>query len=364
MREALQGKDNPADVINVALEALVGQGCELPSYSMLDRLAGALRAEVNGRFHHLVAGRLDATGRARLGSLLVVDPVTRHSAWPTLTRPAGKATVSRLKQHVAFLAWLDGIGPTGEWLAGLPPAKISHFAGEAAVLDAGELTRVGEDKRRTLLACVVHIARTRARDEVVTMFCKRMAAITSKAKDKLEELREAHRAESERLLGVFGDVLAGVRETLGPTEAEQATATGENMDAGGEPTTPVEAEPIAVIAERAGRMLLKTLHEAGGVIKLSAAHEEVSAHHGNKACDEDGCRILNGWAGWLPHGGSKPQVAPVSRCSGRTAGSPLHTRSAGRGWRDSSRAAWSAPRSEGSPVRTCVISGTLAPTSR
>ena len=82
------------------------------------------------------------------------------------------------------------------------------------------------------------------------------------------------------------------------------------------------------------------------------------------ACDEDGCRILNGWAGWLPHGGSKPQVGPVSRCSGRTAGSPLHTRSAGRGWRDSSRAAWSAPRSEGSPVRTCVISGTLAPTSR
>ena len=79
------------------------------------------------------------------------------------------------------------------------------------------------------------------------------------------------------------------------------------------------------------------------------------------ACDEDGCRILNGRAGWLSHGRSKPQVGPVvSRCSGRTTGPPLHTRSAGRGWRDSSRAAWSAPWSEGSPVRTCVISGTLA----
>jgi hypothetical protein len=33
MRQALQGKDNPADVINVALEALTGQGCELPAYS-------------------------------------------------------------------------------------------------------------------------------------------------------------------------------------------------------------------------------------------------------------------------------------------------------------------------------------------
>ena len=33
MRQALLSKDNPADVINVALEALSGQGCELPAYS-------------------------------------------------------------------------------------------------------------------------------------------------------------------------------------------------------------------------------------------------------------------------------------------------------------------------------------------
>jgi TnpA family transposase len=281
MRQALQGKDNPADVINVALEALTGQGCELPAYSMLDRLAGRLRAEVNGGFHRLVAGRLDATDRGRLAELLAVDPATRHSAWPTLTRPAGKATVSRLKQHIALLAWLDGLGPTQEWLDGLPPAKISHFAGEAAVLDVEELSRVGEDKRWTLLACVVHTARSRARDEVVTMFCKRMAAITGKAQDKLKELREEHRAESERLLGVFGDVLAGVRETLGPTEIEQGNTIDEERGVDGAMAVPVEVEPIAVVAERTGRMLLKTLHEAGGVAGLSAVHEEVSAHHGN-----------------------------------------------------------------------------------
>lgn len=41
------------------------------------------------------------------------------------------------------------------------------------------------------------------------------------------------------------------------------------------------AEPIGVVAERTGRMLLKILHEAGRVVELSAAHEAVSAHHGN-----------------------------------------------------------------------------------
>jgi hypothetical protein len=58
MRQALQGKDNPADVINVALEVLSAQRCELPAYSTLDRMAGTLRAEVNGALHRLAA--LDA----------------------------------------------------------------------------------------------------------------------------------------------------------------------------------------------------------------------------------------------------------------------------------------------------------------
>ena len=43
------------------------------------------------------------------------------------------------------------------------------------VLDAAELSDVGQDKRLTLLVCLVHTAGIRARDEVVSMFCKRMA---------------------------------------------------------------------------------------------------------------------------------------------------------------------------------------------
>ena len=64
MREALPGKDNPADVINVALEALAAGGCELPGYSTLDEMAATLRAEVNGGFCHLVAcGWMPPIGR-------------------------------------------------------------------------------------------------------------------------------------------------------------------------------------------------------------------------------------------------------------------------------------------------------------
>lgn len=261
MREALLGKDNPADVINVALEVLVKNGCELPGYSTLDEMAAALRAQVNGGFYRLVANRLDAAERARVLGLLVVDPLSRQSALPRLTQPAPKATVRRLKAHLGLLRWLDELGPTEVWLEGVPPGKIAHFAGEAAVADAAELADVGEQKRLTLLVCLVHTARIRARDEVVAMFCKRMATITKKARDKLEELREAHRTESERLLGVFGDVLSGVREALGPSDAEDAT-----LRADGASFAP---DPIGVVCERTGRLVLKTLAAAGGVEPLN-----------------------------------------------------------------------------------------------
>jgi hypothetical protein len=272
-REALLSKDNLADVINVALEALANAGCELPGYTTLDEMAGSLRAEVNGGFHRLVAGRLDAAERARVVELLVVDPLCRRSGLAQLTQPAPKATVTRLKQQVALLRWLDELGPTEVWLAGIPPGKIAHFAGEAAVADAAEFRDVGLDKRLTLLVCLIHTAGIRARDEVVTMFCKRMAAIT-KAREHLEWLREQHRAESERLLGVFGDVLTGVREALGPPVTPRRATSW---------LTPPRFRLIRsgwCVSER-GRMVLKTLSDAGGVQALSSTHEAVSAHHGN-----------------------------------------------------------------------------------
>jgi hypothetical protein len=97
------------------------------------------------------------------------------------------------------------------------------------------------------------------------MFCKRMAAIHQKGRDHLEALREAHRAEAERLPGVLGDVLSAVREATVPS------GDGDGQD----------LVPAADTEGAAGRLVLKTLERAGGVEALSAAHEAVAAHHGN-----------------------------------------------------------------------------------
>jgi hypothetical protein len=177
---------------------------------------------VNRGFFTLVAARVDGAARAMLGRLLLVDPITRRSEYDGLKDVAQAASLGKFKGRLEFLRELDAFGPTEEWLDGIPPGKIAHFAGEARVTDVADLRKVlDEDKRLTLIVSLLHTARTGVRDDVVTMFCKRMATIHKKGRDHLETLREQHRAESERLLGVFGDVLDGVREAL--------TLTGQNL---------------------------------------------------------------------------------------------------------------------------------------
>ncbi|MET7339121.1 DUF4158 domain-containing protein, partial [Nonomuraea sp. NPDC005650] len=154
IRKAAQAKDNPADLINVALEELVRAQCELPGYTTLDELTKKIRTEVNRGFFTLVAGQVDAPARARLARLMVVDPVTQRSEYDALKDVAQAASLGKFKARLAFLRDLDALGPTEEWLESTPPGKIAHFAGEARVTDVADLRKVlDEDKRLTLSCC-------------------------------------------------------------------------------------------------------------------------------------------------------------------------------------------------------------------
>jgi hypothetical protein len=107
-------------------------------------------------------------------------------------------------------------------------------------------------KRIALLACMVHVARTRARDDLAEMFCKRMASITKLAKAELAELREQEAEISERLIISYRSVLG----CLDPRS--------ETVDA-------------AAALRRARRIV----EDAGGFETQLAEIEAVSAHHAN-----------------------------------------------------------------------------------
>ncbi|MFD3920181.1 Tn3 family transposase [Streptomyces sp. NPDC058595] len=265
--EAVQTKDNPADLINVALERLVKERLELLGYTTLDEMASEIRTEVNIKFFEMIASRIDEVDTARVLGLLWVVAGSR-SRFDELKRPAKAPSVSHLREHLAYLDRLELLGPTAKWLEGIPPGKVEHFAGQARVLDAAELGKVSVVKRTALLVSLLHMAKVRARDELVTMLCKRMARIVKKGKEDLEKIRERHRAETERLVAVLGEVLEAAKDAVGfDGESITPLPTGERT--------------LNQVHRQCGQAVLERLEKAGGLAKLSEDHELVSAHHGD-----------------------------------------------------------------------------------
>ncbi|MET8326190.1 hypothetical protein [Streptomyces sp. NPDC005181] len=70
-----------------------------------------------------------------------------------------------------------------------------------------ELRDYETGKLIALLACLVHAARRRARDDLAEMFCRRVATKLKNAKDELEEIRKQQQALVERMIGTYRTVL-------------------------------------------------------------------------------------------------------------------------------------------------------------
>ena len=104
------------------------------------------------------------------------------------------------------------------------------------------------------MACLVHTARMRARDDLAEMLCKRVASIVKKARTELEEIRLRQRAVSERLIGTYRTVL----EHLDPDGETASQAPGQEA-----------ARAVAAV------------EEAGGFAAQLSDIEEVSAYHGD-----------------------------------------------------------------------------------
>ncbi len=252
-RWAAEAKNNPPDLINVALEMLVKESLELPAFSTLDEIASRIRREVNMAMFERIAGRIGLPDRVGLEASLEVVGSSAKTPYNRLKQAAGKASWSGFREQVEHLRWVDSLGDSGAWLEGIAEAKIADFAGEAMAADAAVMRNVAPLKRMALLACMVHVARTRARDDLAEMFCKRMAQVTKLAKAELAEIRE-HQAEmSERLITNYRSVL----DCLDPRNAEAADAAA------------------------ALRMARRTVADAGGFEAQLADIEAVAAHHAN-----------------------------------------------------------------------------------
>ncbi|MDA8255183.1 MAG: DUF4158 domain-containing protein, partial [Betaproteobacteria bacterium] len=175
MAGAAEVMDNPADLINVAIEELVRQRIELPAFSTLDRLSRRIRTLVNGRFFEAVMARLSEAERGQLDALLEVgDSPQKKSLFFALKQLPKRSSLEHLQELLDHIVKLSATVGADHHLTGIPNVKIKHFAAEAKALDAAELKKFTPPKRCVLVLSMIHRARVQARDDLADMFIKRM----------------------------------------------------------------------------------------------------------------------------------------------------------------------------------------------
>ena len=208
--EAAQVMDNPADLINAAIESLIKERYELPAFSSLDRLARRVRFLVNNRIWNTLLSRLTDTEFSRLDELLMPDAKAFRTPYNALKQLPKKPTLKNLQELLNHLEWLLGLGDFEPLVKDIPPLKIKHFAAEAKALDAGELKDFNEPKRYALLICLIRRAHIKVRDALGQMFIRRIAKLHQKGKDALQAIQIKHLEKSERLVTIFSGVLQTV----------------------------------------------------------------------------------------------------------------------------------------------------------
>ena len=131
--------DNPADLINAAIDELIKQRYELPAFSTLDRLVGRIRALVYGHIFRVVNTRMTPSIKHTIERLLEVQTPLHRSAFSQFKLVPQSPTLSHLKAWQDRLDWLMELESMEPILNDIPPAIIKHFAAEARALDASEL---------------------------------------------------------------------------------------------------------------------------------------------------------------------------------------------------------------------------------
>ncbi len=250
MHAAAQVMENPADLINAAIETLLVEHCELPAFSTPDRMAGRIRRLVNRGIYQTVFARIAEAEQQALSRLLSQDGVSPFTAFDRIKDAPKSATLTHLDEWLNRLTWLMSWGTMEPFVEGVRSSKITHLAQEARSLYPSDLLDFSAPRRLTLLICLIHQATVSTRDEIIQMFLKRMSKLTEKAKQELERLREEERAITEHLVEVLADVV-------------QVSVDAKDVTEGG---TQVRA----------------VLDREGGEALLLEQCEQVSAHHGDR----------------------------------------------------------------------------------
>jgi head-tail adaptor len=209
LRTCLAGsrvREDLADIVNMAIEELIRQRYELPSFSTLFRAARAARVTVNRGYYRQIYQAVDPVARAHIDALFEKGSAERRSSWDHLKSEPGQPTVKRIQAFLVHLDWLRKQVTSTNPLAGMPAVKLQRFAAEAWVLNVARMKELTEEKRFALAAALLFRQLARAYDDAADMLIRQVQRVHYKAKELMKLRQASHLQQSAELVSTLHNV--------------------------------------------------------------------------------------------------------------------------------------------------------------
>lgn len=211
--------NNPADLINVAIEILIKERFELPAFSTLDRSVRHIRTLVNSNIYNGIYKKLTPAKKEQLDSLLNIEDTENFSKFNYLKELPKSATINHLKALENTYKLILSFGEVEDLIKDIPISKIKHFASEAKVLDVAEISKFSTERMYTLIICLIYVCKIKVRDNLVEMFLKCIRNIQNKGKEELKRIQEKNRVKTENLISILTNVLEKTNDSYNNDES-------------------------------------------------------------------------------------------------------------------------------------------------
>lgn len=230
VQQAAQTMSDPADLINVAIEELVRQQFELPGYTTLDEGVNHIRHQVHQQLYAQVTATLTPEQKEKLDALLTLEPKATRSAFQRLKILPDAPSLKTIRLWENHLTWLEQILHPAPFLTGLTSTKIEQFAAEAYQLETGDVSRIETDDRRyTLMLCLLHQMQVRTRDQLTLMYLKRIRSLHHRGQERLRQLQQEHRSLTEMIVDGFATIVQQVETADTLAQEEQDAHLGKQV---------------------------------------------------------------------------------------------------------------------------------------
>jgi hypothetical protein len=209
--------DNPADLINCAIDILIKNNYELPAYYLLDKLVLEVRTRVHNSLFEKVFNNITNEQKNIFDTILEVNHENSSSSLQYLKEPTKKTSFKNMKELIEKLDTLKSMGDFKEILKEIPYSKLKHFSNEIFALDIGEIKDYSDSKKYTMIISFLHTLKAKFHDNLIDMFLKCVNKANNKGQEELKKVQEKLQPKTENIISAFTELL-GNAAVIGSNE--------------------------------------------------------------------------------------------------------------------------------------------------